>query len=155
MIDVFTPKWISPDFPFKSNQRLTKISILSLGCAAWLPGVMRTAELDSTVGCTPWSLTRQYYAYSGAWLHSVMHTAELDSAVWCTPRSFWEIRVTWLWGVMHTLELDSPKSDYYENVRFCFFEFVTSFNYVFIKKRPWTICDFLYNFPSNILRYHR
>ena len=81
MIDVFTPKWISPDFPFKSNQRLTKISILSLGCAAWLPGVMRTAELDSTVGCTRWD------AHRGAWLGSIMHTAELDSTVWCTPQS--------------------------------------------------------------------
>ena len=32
MIDVVTPKRISLDCPFKSNQRLTKISILTLQC---------------------------------------------------------------------------------------------------------------------------
>ena len=32
MIDVFTPKRISPDCPFKGNQRLTKISILTPRC---------------------------------------------------------------------------------------------------------------------------
>ena len=53
MIDVFTPNRISPDCPFKSNQRHMKILIfdsavcsLSLWCDAhrrdWLPGVMHT-----------------------------------------------------------------------------------------------------------------
>ena len=59
LIDVFTPKSISPDCPFKSNQRLKKISILTLRCAVWLRGEMHTPELfekfwllDSMVGCT-------------------------------------------------------------------------------------------------------
>ena len=59
MIDVFTPKRISPDCPFKNNQRLTKISILTLRCAIWICGEMHTAELDSAVGRTPQSLTPQ------------------------------------------------------------------------------------------------
>ena len=53
MIDVFTPNRISPDCPFKRNQRHMKILIfdsavcsLSLWCDAhrrdWLPGVMHT-----------------------------------------------------------------------------------------------------------------
>ena len=68
MIDVFTPKRISLDCPFKSNQRLTKILILTSRCdahhGAWLRGEMHTAELfekywslDSAVGCTPRSNT--------------------------------------------------------------------------------------------------
>ena len=44
---VFTPKRISLDCPFKSNQRLTKISILTPRCDAhrgvWLCGMMHTA----------------------------------------------------------------------------------------------------------------
>ena len=34
MIDMFTPKKISPDCPLKSNPKLTKISILTLQCDA-------------------------------------------------------------------------------------------------------------------------
>ena len=41
MIAVLTPKRISPDYPFHSNQRLTKISILT----PHLRGMMHTAEL--------------------------------------------------------------------------------------------------------------
>ena len=79
MIDMFTPKRISPDCLFKNNQRLTKISILTPQCAVWLCGVMHTAELDSTVGCTPRSFLRNFDyltpwcdAHHGvwdAWLH--------------------------------------------------------------------------------------
>ena len=112
MIDVFAPKRISPDCPFKSNWRLTNISILTLQCAIWLRGVMHTTELDSAVGCTPrtvlsnfnhwtlrcdahWgatpqSLTPRCDTHREAWLHSGKHTAEcfeqfwsLDSMVGC------------------------------------------------------------------------
>ena len=86
MIDVFTPIGVSPDCPFKSNQRLTKISFLTLWCAVWLRGEMHTAEFE-LVGSTPRSLTPRGDAHSGAWLYSKMHTAELDSEVGCTPRS--------------------------------------------------------------------
>ena len=65
--DVFTPKMISPNCPFKNNQRLTKISILILRCAVPLRCLMQTAELDSTVDA-----------------HC---TVELDSVVGCTPLS--------------------------------------------------------------------
>ena len=92
MIDVFTPIRISPDCP-------TVVCSLTTRCdshhRAWLPSMMHTVELDSEVGCTPWSLTLRYYAHLGAWLRGVMHTMEffeklgsLDSMVWCTPWSF-------------------------------------------------------------------
>ena len=94
MTDVFTPKRIYPDSPFKTTQRLAKISILTPWCAVWLPGAMHTTEIDSDVGCTPQSLTPRYEAHRGVfweswcpWLRSVMHNAELDSAVGSTPRS--------------------------------------------------------------------
>ena len=60
MIDVFTPKRISPDCPFKNNQRLTENLILTLGCAVWLRSVMHTAELDSALWCTPLSFFRNF-----------------------------------------------------------------------------------------------
>ena len=66
MIDVFTPIRISPDFPYKSNQRLKKIF-----------------DFDSAV----FSLTPQCDDHRGAWLCGRMHTVELDSEVWCTPCS--------------------------------------------------------------------
>ena len=64
MINVITPKRISPDYPFKSNQRPSFFF--------WLRGV----QFDSAVWCKP---------HQGAWLHGMMHTAERDSALWCTP----------------------------------------------------------------------
>ena len=85
MIDVFPPKMIFPDCPFKCNQRLTKILIL-----------------------TPWR-----YAHRGlknlffiTWLRAVMHTAELDFIMWCTLQSltprwdahrekFFKIQISW------------------------------------------------------------
>ena len=82
MIDVIPPKRISPDCPFKSNQRLTKISILTPLCAFWLHCV----QFDSSVGGTWRSLTLRWVVRRGA---------------------FWEILITWLRGVMHTEELDS------------------------------------------------
>ena len=74
MIGVFTPKRISPDCPFKSNQRLTKILILTPRCAVWLPGV----QFDSGV-----CILRNFIT----WLHGGMHTAELDLAVGFIPGS--------------------------------------------------------------------
>ena len=126
MIDVFTIKRISPDCPFKSNQRLPKISILTPRCAVWLRGVMHTAESDSAEWCTPRSLTPRCDAQRGVfwgscypWLRGMMHTTELDSAVGCTPQTFLRTlhhltlrcdahRGAWLRGGMHTAELDSP-----------------------------------------------
>ena len=63
MIDVFTPKRISPDCPFKSNQSQTKILILR--CTVCLCGVMHTAEIDSMVGCTQRRLSPWSDAYHG------------------------------------------------------------------------------------------
>ena len=40
MIDVFTLKRISPDCPFKSNQRRVKIVILIPRCAIYLRGML-------------------------------------------------------------------------------------------------------------------
>ena len=57
MINVFPPKRISPDGPFKRNQRFKKISLLTLRCGVWLRRVMHTVELDLAVGCTPQSQT--------------------------------------------------------------------------------------------------
>ena len=81
---IFTPKRISPDCPFKSNQRLSKILILTPRCAFLLRGVMPTTELDSTVRCTPRSLTPPWDAHRGAWLCGMMHTAKSDSTVCIT-----------------------------------------------------------------------
>ena len=113
MIDVFTPKRISPDCTFKSNQRLSKISILTQRYAAWLLGVMRTAELDSKVWCIPQILT-PWCAHYGvfweiwvAWLCGGMHITEYYSAGECTPRSFFIYFFSWLRNVMHNAELDS------------------------------------------------
>ena len=101
IIDLFTPKRISPDCPFKSNQRFSKISIL-----------MHTAELDPTVWCTPGSLTPRYDAPSGAFLRTLGHLTPLCDAH----------RGAWLRGGMHTAE-----SDYeYDKKFLCFFEFLTS-----------------------------
>ena len=114
---IFTPKRIYPDCPFKNNQRLSKILILTPRCAFLLRGVMPTTELDSTVRCTPRSLTPPWDAHRGAWLCGMMHTAKSDSMV-C--------------NVHHTVE-----SDYFKNVRFPVFEFVTSFNNV-LSKNVWS-----------------
>ena len=90
MIYVFTAKRISPDCPFKSNQRLTNNSILTLGCAAWLQGAMHTVEssfLRNFDHLTPWCDT-----HCRARLRSGMHSLELDSVVGCTP---WSSTLRW------------------------------------------------------------
>ena len=125
MIEVLTLTRISPECPFKSIQRQAKFLILTLGCAVWLCGVMHTLELDSAVWCTLQSLTPQWDAHPRAWHCCLMHSSESDST--------------------HTAE-----SEYFKNVRFCVFKFVTSFNYVWSKNnlllKVW--------FNSNILRHH-
>ena len=106
---MFTPKMISPNFPFKSNQRLSKILILTPRCdahrGARLRGMMHSIDFfttiffhDSVVWCTLRSLTLWRDAHHGAWFCSMMHTAESDSVGWCTP---WNL----LPGMMHTAEL--------------------------------------------------
>ena len=58
MIDVFIPKWISPDCPSKSNQRLSKISIMTPQCVAHCRFFLeKFGSVDSAEGCTPRSLT--------------------------------------------------------------------------------------------------
>ena len=125
ILDVFTPKMISPDCFFKSNERLTKISILILQCAVWLRGV---------------------HPIGGLWLHSGKHTAELFENFWSldstvcslTPRyaSHWG---AWHSGEMHTTESDSlvcitPLSQTISKISvFCVFVFIASFNYVLSK----------------------
>ena len=99
MIDVFTPKRISPYCPFNSNKSLTKILILTLRSdahpGAWLGGGIHTAKPNSAVGCKPRSflsnfkhLTPRWWAHCRAWLSGGLQTAELDSVVWCTPVSW-------------------------------------------------------------------
>ena len=86
MIDVVTPKRISPNCPFtvKATRDAQRFWF-------WL----RVVQFDSAVWCAlrsltprcdahPWSLTPQYYAHIGAQLRSVMHTAKLDSEERCT-----------------------------------------------------------------------
>ena len=88
MIDVFTHKRISPDCLFKSNYREVKILILILQCAIYLRGMLHTAEIISTVGCTPRRSSPQWVAHRGDHLLGGLHTAEIISAVYCTlPRS--------------------------------------------------------------------
>ena len=98
---------------------------------------------NSAVCITPQSLTLQYNALRRAWLCGGMHTAELDYMVWCTPWSLTQpcdahlhnlesrlhtFRV-WLSGKHYTAE-----SDFFKNICFYVFEFVTSLNYDLLKK---------------------
>ena len=91
--------WLTVLFSYKYLQASQRKS-------HWLRNVMHTAESDSAVWCTPWSLTLQRAAHhrvwlQGGWLRSFlktfdrsgMDTGELDSDVWCTPRSFLKIQI--------------------------------------------------------------
>ena len=73
VIIMFTPKMISPDCPFKSNQKLWKILILALWCAVWLRGGMHTAELDSAVWCTLQRLTLRCASHHGVFFRNLSH----------------------------------------------------------------------------------
>ena len=111
---MLTSKRISPYCPFKTNQRLAKIWILTPRCAVWLLGAMHTAELDSVVRCTPQSFNPQWDAHCEVWLRGGKHTAESSSAVcrvfkeiWCSwLYSVIEHRGAWLCGGKHTAEFD-------------------------------------------------
>ena len=82
MIDLFTPKRISLDCPFKSNQRLTKILILTPRCDA-LRGAMLITEFFEKFG----SLDSAMWCKPPSWQCGMMHTAKSDSAVCITPQS--------------------------------------------------------------------
>ena len=108
MIDVFTPKRISPDCLFKSNHRQVKISILIPRCAIYLRGMLHTAEIISAVGCTPRKSSPRYATYRQDHLRGVLHTSEMISAVCCTllrlsPRCATHPRDR-LCGMLHTAE---------------------------------------------------
>ena len=105
MIDVFTPKRISTNCPFKRNQRQVKI----LTCSVLFV---------SAVSCTPLRSSPRCAAHHRDCLHSGLHTQEifstfgaLDSEVCCTPRrwspgcaKFCRDRPC---GVLHTVEIIS------------------------------------------------
>ena len=144
MIELFTPKRISLDCPFKGKQILVKISILTARCAFWLRSRKHTAELDSAVGNTPRSLTSGCDAHRWVfweswypWLPGMMHIAELDSVVGSTPRSS-----TLRWDAHCGVRL----------IRKCpffrVFVLVTPFfqKTFEVKKIPWTIFDIQYQF---------
>ena len=86
-IDVFIPHRISPDWPFKTNQRQVKILILSLQCA-----------VSSNV----------YDAHRRDWPHAVMHTLEIDLAVWLTSRR--NRKRIWKYGSLFVRGPDGFKS---------------------------------------------
>ena len=86
MIDVFTPKRISPDCPFKCNQRQVNISF-----RFWL----RDVQFISAVFCTPLRLSPRCAAHHRDWLRSVLHTAEIVSAVCCTLRRYFRNFLNW------------------------------------------------------------
>ena len=76
MIDVFTPKKISPDRLCKSNHRQVKNSILFPRCAIYLRGMLHTAEIISAMCCT----------YSAEMISTVCCTL-LRLSLWCVQRS--------------------------------------------------------------------
>ena len=143
MIDVFIPKRFSPDCHYQRFQFL-----------------LRGVQFDSTVWCTPRSLTPRWDAHRGACLCGGKHIEELDSAVGCTPRSFLRNldhltprcdahHVAWLRSDAHLRtrlsgEMHTAESDYFENVCFSCFVFIISFNYI-LSKNFWSKKDFLNN----------
>ena len=139
---MFSPERISPDCPFKSNQRLTKNSILTPRCAAWLQDAMHTVEssfLRNFDHLTPWCDT-----HCRARLRSGMHSLELDSVVGCTP---WSSTLRWDTLAHHRVRLV---------FRFSCFGICNVFS-----KNFWSKKDFLnnlwlrYYFHINICRHHR
>ena len=96
IIDVFTPKRISTDCPFKSNLRqvdfVSTVCSLSLRCDAhhgdWLSGGMQTAEIIWAVCCTPLRFVQSW----SSCLRGGMHTAEIVSAV-CIPQRKHELQI--------------------------------------------------------------
>ena len=121
----------------------------------WLLGV----QFNSTLWCTPQSLTLGCDAHHVAWHCGQMHTAELDSTVGCTPQSFLRNLVhlilrcdahlkTWFLRGKQTVELDSSVGctlwiQTYLKM-FHVFIFFTSFDFVF-SKNFWSKKDSLNN----------
>ena len=151
MIDIFTPKRISPHCPFMTNQRFAKILILTARCAFWLSGMMHTAELDSAVGSTQQSSTPQCDAHCGVFWE-IWCSWESSSAVGCTLWSF-------------TPQRDAHCGAWLSSAsNICFF-FVFSCSLLLsttfykkmsdVKKIPQTICDLQYNFHIKIFRHQR
>ena len=115
---IFHASYITPDCPFKSNQRQAKfwfakfdyvagstLPILTWRCDANRRAFETLCVLDS------WKIWKN-------WLRSMMHAAESDLAVWCTLRSqtrwwdahngvFQKLLITWLRSGMHAAELES------------------------------------------------
>ena len=133
MIDVFTPKTISPDYLFKSNHRQVKNSILFPRCAIYLcgmlhttdfaqrsspryvghrgdrlRGVLHTAEIISTICCTQQRWSLRYDEHQGNHLCGVVYTAEMISAVWCTD-----------WGDRFVIEYLGEIETEFENTLGC------------------------------------
>ena len=91
MIDVFSRERVCPEQPEinKDFDFDSAVCCLTPRCAVWLRSAMHTAEIDSSVRCTPQSfvslnlehLTLQYGAHCGDWLSSVMYAAEIDSTM--------------------------------------------------------------------------
>ena len=91
MIDVFSRERVCPEQPeiIKDFDFYSAVCCLTPRCAVWLRSAMHTAEIDSSVRCTPQSfvslnleyLTLQYGAHCGDWLSSVMYAAEIDSTM--------------------------------------------------------------------------
>ena len=123
IIDVFTPKRISPFCLFKSNKRPAKFSILTQ-CSltprgwrdahrgAWLHGMMQTMKSDNSKMSRLSTLFYKKTSYHWVTYYIIFivicilrHHREItieklriktDSAVWCTPRSFFSsIRISW------------------------------------------------------------
>ena len=76
---MFTPKRISLDCPFTSNQRPSTFFILTLRCAICLCSGLHTVEIVSPVCCTLLRLSLQCVAHLGDRLRGGMHI------VHCTP----------------------------------------------------------------------
>ena len=115
MINVFTPKRISPDCLFKSNHRKVKNSILFPRCAIYLRSMLHTAEIISAVCCTPlrsslWCVQRSSLlcdAHQGDNLCGMLQSPRyvVISAVCCNLRGMLQSpRYVFFWPQKHTLE---------------------------------------------------
>ena len=83
MVEVFSPKWIYPDCPIKSNQRQVKNWILTPRCAVCFCGVMHMEEIISAGG----SNQGICFKMLSPLLPGMLPTAEIVSAVCISPRS--------------------------------------------------------------------
>ena len=134
MINVFTPKRISPDCPFKSNQRLKDFDFDSAVCSLAENGVERCYKYENTKNRhIRTSLTPQCASHRIVKLRGVHHTAESSSAVCITPRSptlrCALHRGVKLRGVHHTEEVNCT-----------------------LNIQNWNLCESLVDFKGNVSR---